>query len=366
MKVRDVCLALDRVAPPKFAYEWDRSGLNIGSMDAEVSVAIVALSVTQETFEAARQAGAQMIVSHHPVVWDALRVLRTDDPHTQLCLKLAQAGIACYSAHTNLDVVPGGVNEVLAARLGLTGVRPLISVDSASLVKLVTFVPEGYLAKVRDAVCEAGAGVIGDYTYCTFGAAGKGTFLPGSESNPFLGQKQRLNEEPEIRFETVAPRARLSEVVAALRNAHPYETPAYDVVVLENRDETVGLGARGELAAPMALREFADFVRERLETSHVRVVDGGRAELRTVAVLGGSGGGEVGKVPADVDVYVTGDVRYHDALTAAERGLSVIDAGHVGTEKWIVPVLRNYLSRSLPDVEWKVFDEPDPFEVTRA
>jgi len=362
MKVRDVCAALDRWAPPRLAYEWDRSGLNIGDPAADVSKVMVTLTVTREAADVARQAGAQLIVSHHPVIWDSLRALRTDDPHTRMCVELAQAGIACCSAHTNLDVVPGGVNTILANRLGLRNARPLFEVETAGQLKLVTFVPEGYLGAVRDAVCTAGAGVIGDYTHCSFSASGKGTFLPGETSDPFTGEKHRLNEEPEMRFETIVPRARLDAVVAALKNAHPYETVAYDLTVLENRDETIGIGARGELGEPVPLSAFASWVRSQLEVSHVRVV-GAERHVRRVAVLGGSGGGDVSRVPSDIDVYVTGDVKYHDALTALERGLAVIDAGHMGTEKWIVPALVDYLRTRLNGLEWLAFDEPDPFEV---
>lgn len=363
MTVREVCDVLDRLAPPSLAYAWDRAGLAVGTPSQKVNAVLAALSVTRETFTAAKRAKANLIVSHHPVIWEPLRALRTDDPHTALCLELAHAGIACYSAHTNLDVVPGGVNAVLAERLGLTGLSSLLEVPHASRVKLVTFVPESHLPAVRDAVCGAGAGVIGEYTHCTFSAAGVGTFLPGEKASPFSGKKHRVNEEPERRFEVLVPSARLSDVVRAMRQAHPYEEPAYDVVPLDGVDPAISLGLQGELPKAATLDAFAAKVRKDLDVSHVRMVGEPRRKIRRVAVLGGAGGSEIAHIPADVDVLVTGDVDYHDALAAQERGIAVIDAGHAGTEKWIVPALAGRLREALPRLRVASFMERDPFRI---
>ncbi|MDZ4860649.1 MAG: Nif3-like dinuclear metal center hexameric protein, partial [Candidatus Hydrogenedentes bacterium] len=232
MTVQDVCNVMDALAPPALAYSWDRCGLHTGEPDMEVRGVLVALTVTREAFDAARRARAQLIVSHHPLIWEPLKTLRADDPHTRLCLDIAEAGIACFAAHTNLDVVPGGVNTAIAERLKLRNVSPLLPAPQASQLKLVTFVPDTHLAAVRDAVCRAGAGVIGEYSFCSFSAPGIGTFLPGEKSDPFSGRKQVINEEHERRFEILVPRARTAKVLDALRDAHPYDEPAYDLVVL--------------------------------------------------------------------------------------------------------------------------------------
>jgi len=205
MKVGEIGSYLEKLAPPAWAYSWDRTGLSVGNPNSTVRGVVVALTVTREVFDIARRAKANLIVSHHPLIWEPLSALRTDDPHTALCLDLAKAGIACFAAHTNLDVAPNGVNAVLAERLGLCDVDSLISVPHAGLVKLVTFVPESHLAAVRDAVCAAGAGVIGEYTHCSFSSPGVGTFLPGTKAQPFSGRKHIVNEEPERRFEILVP-----------------------------------------------------------------------------------------------------------------------------------------------------------------
>ncbi len=363
MKVGDVVDALESIAPTALACEWDRVGLLIGDPDAEVSRVLVALTVTRQVYKVARRWGADMIVSHHPVIWDPLDDLRLDDPDKKLCVQLASAGIACYAAHTNLDVVKGGVSEVLADKLGLVKKSPLFSVSHAGMVKLVTFVPQTHIGLVREAVCAAGAGVIGNYRYCTFSHPGTGTFLPGEDSRPFAGETGRLNEAPERRFETLVPRACLPRVLEALFDSHPYEEPAFDLINIENRDTTAGLGIRGELPESLALRAFARKARACLKIPYLRVMGDAKTRVKTVAVLAGSGGKEASRLPADIDVYVTGDVAYHDAVAARERVPAIIDAGHAGTEKWIVTALAGYLRKRLKRFPVTTYTEQELFEV---
>lgn len=363
MTVGDIIRAMNAWAPARLAYDWDTIGLHVGSHNWSADRVVVALTVTREVVRAAREYQAGMIVSHHPLFRKPLPRLCPDDPTTALCLDLAQSHIACFSAHTNLDVAPGGVNDALAERIGLAPRGTLLPVPQNGMVKLVTFVPESHVAAVRDAVCRAGAGVIGDYTYCTFGAPGTGTFLPGDSAAPFSGVRHELSLESEIRFETLVLKARLEEVIDALKSAHPYEEVAYDVVVLENRDSRTGIGVRGELAEPIPLDAFAAHVRSALGLAAVRVIGESNRTVRTVGVLGGSGGGEIARVAGKVDALVTGDVKYHDALTARERGLAVVDAGHEGTERCVVPVIARYLAGRFEGLEVTGFDEPEAFRI---
>lgn len=364
MNVADVIEVMDEWAPPSLAYSWDKAGLATGSPDDRVTKVLVCLTVTREAFAAAKRAKAQMIVSHHPLIWDPLTTLRRDDACAALCMDIAAAGIACYSAHTNLDVVRFGVNWALAAMLGAgPDPSPLFPVPQAEMWKLVTFVPDTHLAKVRDAVCELGeAGGIGKYTHCTFSVPGTGTFMPGPDAQPFTGAKLKLNEEPERRFETIFPKHALSRVLKALRKAHPYEEIAYDLVKLENGDPAVSLGVRYALQKPVPLGVYAEHVRKRLKVKHVRMVGDPNRKIRNVAVMGGAGGSSAADLPDDVDVFVTGDVKYHEALDAGERGIAIIDAGHHGTE---LPVLRFIVSRleaMLPKLRVAEYREPDPFK----
>ena len=359
--VRDVMDAMEAWAPLNWAYDWDKAGLAIGAPDLHVSRVLCCLTLTREAFRAARRAKAELIVSHHPLIWEPLEALRTDQPHTRLCLDVAEAKMAAYSAHTNLDVAPGGVNAVLAEKLGLQETRPLLPLEHTSLVKLICFVPETHLAALREAVSEAGAGHIGAYSECSFSTPGTGTFKPDATANPYAGTRSRLNFEPEHRFETIVPKAAMSRVVAAMYQAHPYEEPAYDLVPLDMGDPRLGLGMRGVLAKPMTLARFANHVCAALDCKDVRVVGAAKKQIKNAAVLGGAGGGELGKIPGDIDVCVTGDVKYHDALDALERGLAVIDAGHRGTEHLIVPKIARYLRGAVPGLRTSTYQEPEIF-----
>jgi dinuclear metal center YbgI/SA1388 family protein len=361
VRVSDVCEAMEKWAPSGYAFAWDRTGLRIGDPNASVKSVLVCLTVDETAFRAAKKARACLIVSHHPVMWEPLKVLRTNNPQTRLYLDLAKAGIACYGSHTSLDIVADGVNDVLANRLGLQRVRPLFPIDHAAQIKLVTFVPESHLETVRNAVCDAGAGTIGAYTHCSFSAPGTGTFLPSEGTKPFSGKKHKVNEELERRFEVLVNEALFSRVLSALKAAHPYEEVAYDIVQLKNRDASIGLGRIGELSKKVSLEKFASLVRRALQIEHVRVTGDLRRGIRTVAVMGGAGGSSVMQVPGDVDTFVTGDLKYHDAHDALLRGLSVIDAGHHGTEKWCVPAIAEYLKRALKGLRVHTYMEKDPF-----
>ena len=330
--VGDVVRAMDAWAPQDLAYEWDKVGLHIGSLDTPVTRVMICLTVTEAAFRAARRARAEMIVAHHPLIWEPLKALHTDAPHTRLCLDIAKAGMACFAAHTNLDVVPDGVNGVLAGALGVETTDFLFKAQHARMVKLVCFVPERHLAAVRDAVCAAGAGGIGNYTHCTFSSSGTGTFLPGAEADPYSGKKGVVNEEPERRFEVLVPKEVLFPVIGSMLKAHPYEEVAYDVIPVENQNPEAGLGRMGYLEKPRNLETFAKRVCHALHLDHARVIGAPKKKIKYVGLLGGSGGGEMAKLPGGIDVFVTGDVKYHDALEAAERGIAVIDAGHRGTD----------------------------------
>jgi len=363
MKVRDLCSIVDELAPPALAFSWDKAGLHTGDPDMDVSRVLVALTVEAETVSVARRRRVQMIVAHHPLIWEPLASLRRDDPYAALCLRLAEAGIACYSAHTNLDVAPQGVNYCLGRTLELKGMRPLFDAQHASQVKLVTFLPPAHVDALRAAVCDAGAGRIGEYTQCTFSTPGTGTFQPGEASRPFSGRRGALSKEEELRFETVIPSSRIPQVLEALFKAHPYETPAYDLVPLANPIPGIGLGMRGTLQSGTPLREFALQVAERLDCGSVRVIGEMKRKVKRVAVIGGSGGGELHRVPHDVEVVVTGDVKYHEGLEARRRGLAVIDAGHEATERPVIPLLARDRRTQARGVQVYEYTESPLFEV---
>lgn len=354
---------MERWAPSAYAYGWDSVGLHVGDPDAPVTRVLTCLTPGEEALKAARKAKAELVVAHHPLIFKPLKHLRFNSPQARLCLDFAAAGVGCFCAHTNLDIVPAGVSHVLAEKLGVSECRPLFPADHVPLLKLVVFVPESHLNVLRDAVSQAGAGIIGDYTHCTYSSPGRGTFLPGDGATPFLGKVGEVNVERERRFETLVPEALLRPVLKAMRSVHPYEEPAYDLVMLKNSDARLGLGVRGELEDPLSPKDFAARIREALGADSLRWVAGRKKTIQRVAVLGGSGGGDIARMPHDVDAYVTGDVKYHDADLARARGLHVFDAGHVPTELPIVPGIAEYLKSQLKGLKTTPWLESDPFQL---
>lgn len=363
--VRDIIGFMDAWAPRALAYDWDKVGLQTGRPDTAVTGVLVCLTVTPEAFRAAKHAGANLIVAHHPLIWSALKQLRTDDPQSRLCVEIAASGTACFVAHTNLDLAPGGVNDVLAETLDLQESRPLFPADHVKQMKLVTFVPASHVDALRDALARAGAGVIGNYTHCSFHSEGTGTFLPGAAASPFSGNKGTMNHEAELRFEMSLDSGSVDRAISALRAVHPYEEPAYDLVPLANRADLPGLGRRGLLKDALPLNKFAALVRRALAVPYVLCYRGSQGRVRHVAVLGGSGGSSVADLPEDVDAFVSGDIGYHHAQTALQRGISCLDAGHAGTELPVIQAIRQRLRGEFKGLPVNVYREKPSGTVVR-
>lgn len=355
--VRDVCNFMEDWAPAGWAYPWDRVGLHTGNPAQSVERVLVCLTVTKAVVAAAIRNRSSMIVAHHPLIWEPLKNLRSDDPLTKLFLDLCRADIACFAAHTNLDIAPGGVNDALAARLRLRDTRVLFREAHLKQIKLITFVPATHQKALLNALADAGAGTIGDYTHCSFNTPGTGTFLPGETTDPFSGDKGRINEESEMRMEMLVDKARLAAVLAALQGTHPYEEPAYDLVSLENVPDEIGLGRIGLLETPLQVEDFLEYVRARLAIPHAILHGSVKRKIRKVAVLGGSGGDYISRIPLDVDAYVTGDIGYHDAETARLRDLTCIDASHYGTELPVIKEITSRMGKAFPKLTLRTFAE---------
>ena len=274
-----------------------------------------------------------------------------------------------FSAHTNLDKVQEGVNDVLASKLGLQNCKILESHEKAETFKLVTFVPVDYEEKIINSLLETPIGKIGSYTCCSFRHYGKGTFKPGLSSTPFIGETAGVSTVDEVRIETVVKKSDISCIVDNLRKIHPYETMAYDIYPLFNFENNVGFGRIGDLEEPMAFGSFVRMVKERLNLSFVKVVGNTDRLVNRVAVCAGSGSGLVEKfLSSEAQVFISGDLRYHDARTVEEADKGLIDIGHFSSEHLIVGVLAERLRKSLYDQGMKIKVEPsgletDPFMI---
>ena len=330
-RVRDIAEALEGIAPILLSEAWDNSGLQVGDPASEANRALVALTPSGEVFEEAEGMGANFLLFHHPLIFDPLKSVDTGTYPGELVARAILSGLAIYAAHTSYDAAPEGVSVALAEELGLRGPFKVVS-PRGSLRKLAIFVPEENVEAVADALAGAGAGVIGEYTHCTFRTQGTGTFLGGEATDPYLGEKGRLEKVEEIRLETVVPAHAAGRAAAAATAAHPYEETALDLYPIEGHPEGCGYGRIGTLPEPMTLEELREHVANSLG-SPTRLVAGRDRRVERVAVLGGSGGSFIREVAAGgAQAYVTGDLDYHDALLADSLGLAAIDAGHAATE----------------------------------
>ncbi|MBQ2120493.1 MAG: Nif3-like dinuclear metal center hexameric protein [Peptococcaceae bacterium] len=347
---------LEQWAPPHFAEDWDNVGLHAGDRNKEISRIMVALSPGEDAVNAAIEAGVDMLVTHHPLIFRSMKQINSDTATGRSLLKLIRNDVNLYCTHTNMDIAKGGVNDVLADYLELEHVRPLADITKDICYKVVVYVPVGYEEIVRQAMCNAGAGCIGNYSGCTFQAKGTGTFLPGEGTSPFIGEAGRMEYAEEYRVETVLTLSALSAVIKAMEAAHPYEEAAYDVFRMENAGEERGIGRIGQLKESMSLAEFLDFTASKLGCDHMTYQGDLTRQIKTVALCGGSGLSYTGAAKkAGADVYVTGDMRYHDAQAANEMDMCVVDAGHLRTERMIVDVLADFARKQ--GLEVMVFDE---------
>ncbi|KYG92268.1 Nif3-like dinuclear metal center hexameric protein [[Bacillus] sp. KCTC 13219] len=307
----------------------DPIGLAIGTVNKTVTKVLVTLDVTMAVVEEAIEQGCELIIAHHPPIFRKLSHLRTDTPAGQLYEKCLKHDIAVYAAHTNLDVVEGGVNDLLADALQLENRKILEHTYSEQLIKLAVYVPAEYATTVRTALANARAGQIGAYDTCSFTTAGEGRFRALEGAKPFVGEIGEVNIEPEQKIEVVFPSSQKNRVLKAMLNAHPYEEPAYDVWAMALTTNEAGLGRIGTLQEPLTLQQFAEFVKVQLNVPCLRVVGDLQQTVAKVAVVGGDGNSYIAAAKrAGADVFVTGDIGFHMAQDAEVNGLSIVDPGH--------------------------------------
>jgi len=350
----DVMTVLESMYDPRWARDWDAVGLTVGDPSAKVSRVLLAVEPGPTVIDEALAWQADLLVTHHPLMFRAVNSVSTQTAQGQAVHRLIRGGCALYTLHTNADVAVPGVSDALARVLGLTDLVPIDADPADPLDKIVTFVPEAQAQAVLDALAAAGAGRVGDYSRCAWTAAGIGTFEPGPGATPSIGAPGERVEIPEQRLESVFPRHRRSEIVAALRASHPYEEPAFDVFELASWSGHRGIGRIGSLSSPTTLRDFAMLVAEALPgtAQGVRVAGEPTASVSRVAVCGGSGDSLLGAVRASgADVYVTADLRHHPVSgvrdEAGEGPPYLIDVAHYASEWPWLAGLANRLEGAL-------------------
>jgi dinuclear metal center YbgI/SA1388 family protein len=355
---------LDRFAPHGFAADWDNVGLLLGEWSAAVERIMTCLTVTPQSAAEAIAERVNLIVTHHPILFHGVKRLTDATAEGRTILGLARAGVAVYSPHTAFDNTSGGINDLLARRLALTEVVPLRRIAEPGQMKVVVFVPEKDLNGVADALFAAGAGRIGEYRECSFRLAGTGTFFGSEAANPTIGQKGRREEVNEWRLEAVCPAESVEAVAAAIRRAHSYEEPAFDIYPLHPPPGGRGEGRLGLLPRSQPLGEFATAVKAALQSGPVQIIGDLQTPVQRVAIACGAAGEMLGDaVRARADVLLSGEMRFHDYLHAHAEGLALVLPGHYASERCGIEDLAERLRGQFPQLRiWTSKHESDPVQ----
>jgi len=368
-QVKDIIALMEAIAPTGMAEAWDNVGLQVGERKWPVKSIWVALDPTLAVVTQACKKGADLLITHHPLIFSPLRSIDTETPIGKIIETAMHHQLAIFAAHTNLDSAAGGLNEKLAVWMGLKNLNVLYQQIRNDFLKLVFFVPVSDEKKVLSALFDTPAGRIGDYTGCSFRVQGKGTFKPGPSTTPFIGKRGEISHVEEIRIETVLQKNDIPAVLEHIKACHPYETMAYDIYPLHMTAISQGLGRIGELENETKLFVLAEKIKKVLQIESVRIVGKPDYNVKRVAVSTGSGSSLVDSfLSSGADVFISGDLHYHNARAVEAAGLALIDVGHFASERIVIDVLAEQLRKNLNEkrLDVKIHKskiEMDPFVI---
>lgn len=334
MRIAEITSFIESVAPLAMQESYDNAGLIVGDRQAEATGALICLDVTEEVVDEAIALGYNLIIAHHPLVFGGLKKFSGDSAVERTLIKAIKNDVAVYAAHTNLDnMLLNGVNSKIASKLGLTNTR-ILAPMSGNLRKIVVFVPTSHADSVRNAMFDAGAGCIGNYSRCSYNLQGQGSFKAGEGCNPYVGAVGETHFENETRIETIAPAHIVAKVVSAMLTAHPYEEPAFDIYPLENDFAMAGSGIIGTLSQPENAPAFLQKVKKTFGCGCIRHTRLPETPIQTVAVCGGSGSFLIGDaMRAGADILLTADIKYHQFFDARQPFV-LADIGHYESEQF--------------------------------
>lgn len=347
MIIQDIVNCLESFAPKALQENYDNSGLLLGDKNQECKGALCAIDINEDVLEEAIRLNANLIISHHPLIFQGIKSLTGQNPLEKILIKAIKKDIALYAAHTNFDNIPNGVNKKICDKIGLTNTS-ILSPLKNKLVKLVTFVPKEYANRVRSAIFEAGGGAMGNYDCYSYNLEGLGTFRPKEGANPHVGKIGNLHEEIETRIETILPAYLQSKVVRALVAAHPYEAVAYDIYPLENTLNNTGAGMIGELDNTLSLKSLLELLKKEFKAHGIRYTGEENKIVKRIAVCGGSGSFLLNNaIQSAADVFITGDMKYHQFFDYHNQ-LTIIDIGHFESEQFTKELFYEILTKKIP------------------
>jgi len=347
MKIHDILSEIEAVAPLSLQESYDNAGLLVGDAHQDATGALLCIDVTEDVIDEAIALGYNLVIAHHPLIFSGLKRLQGSNYIERCVIKAIKHSIAIYAAHTNLDAVSNGVNKKICEKIGI--IQPtILRKQKQVLSKICTFVPQKYADEVRQALCNAGAGTIGNYSDCSYNSQGFGTFKALDAAHPFVGEIGEIHTEQEMKIEVLCPNYLIPKAISALVASHPYEEPAYDIIALANSQDTIGAGMIGKLAAPMILSDFLQHIKQVFSCSTIRYSQSNIDTIQTVAVCGGSGSFLISDAIAhQADIFITGDVKYHDFFVA-ENKMIIADIGHYESEQYTKEIFYEIINKKFP------------------
>ncbi|WP_210464754.1 Nif3-like dinuclear metal center hexameric protein [Rufibacter roseolus] len=347
-KIKEVVQMLERYAPPAYQESYDNALLQIGDPETTLTGVLLTLDCTLEVVQEAVDRGCNLIVAHHPVIFKPLKSLTGKTPVERILLKALQHQVAIFACHTNLDHVHNGVNAKLCEKLGILNPK-VLSPKTQLLTKLETYVPLDDTEKVLDALHQAGAGQIGEYTDCSFRITGTGRFTPSAQANPHIGEPCKTEETIENKIEVIFPTFKQNQIMRALMKAHPYEEVAHYLVALQNENQEVGAGMVGELEDALSPEELVRHVKEKLNIRTFRHTAWPQKPIKRVAVCGGAGSFLIRQAKAaNADIFLTADLKYHEFFEATDQ-MALVDVGHYESEVYTKELFYDILTKSFPN-----------------
>jgi dinuclear metal center YbgI/SA1388 family protein len=261
IRVADLVGLMEKIAPPYLAESWDNCGLQVGDRNWPVKKVWVALDPLFSVIDAAAGQDVDMVITHHPLIFKPLRNIDLDKPEGRTIAVALTSRTAIYAAHTNLDSAKDGINTLLAHKIGLNRMAPLVPADASAMSSATTSSAHG----------------------------------------------------------------------------------------------VTGMGRLGRLASSMTVAELAQDIKKQLGLAKVRVAGRADRKIATVAVCSGSGGSLIDRfLASEADVFVTGDIRYHDARAVEDAGRALIDIGHFASEHIMIDALCDLLDRAVKEAGWDV------------
>ena len=343
--VREVIQIIEGFAPSGYQESYDNSGIQVGDPNSEISGVLLCIDVTEDVVDEAVLQGANLIISHHPLIFNGIKRLSGNNSVEKIIIKSIKADITIYSCHTNIDNVSAGVSFKMGQKLNLINMQVLRPL-AGTLCKLVVFVPVSQADGVRIAIFEAGGGHIGNYDCCSYNLSGEGTFRALNAAHPYVGEKNQVHKEQEIRIETIFPKIFQNKVVSAMLKVHPYEEVAYDIYPLNNQQKDAGAGVIGEFEHPLDSIDFFHRIKNVFGVQMIRHTEIIHKKIQKVALCGGSGSFLLPDAKkAKADIFVTADFKYHQFFDA-EKSMIIADIGHFESEQFTLEIFYDLLVKN--------------------